>query len=206
MNKGFSGLPSSVRYITACLLLAALATGCSTGPQVRSAVAPEINVESDFQTFSFFPELSTDRAGLHTILSRQLVASTRREMEVRGFSYVDNPAEADLLINFHTDVAEQFRVRGTTQHWHGNTFWNHRRGFYDPWPGHRRWPTHSTVSVDQYSEGSLNIDVVDADTNMLVWEGVATKRLTQRTLNDLGPAIDNAVHLMFQRFPVPAKL
>jgi hypothetical protein len=35
---------------------------------------------------------------------------------------------------------------------------------------------------------------------------VATKRLTQRTLNDLGPALDDAVHQVFQRFPVPAQL
>ena len=189
-----------------CLLAIFLATGCASGPQVRYAVAPDVNLDSDFQTFSFFSELSTDRAGFHTIVSRQLVTSTRREMEVRGFSFVENPAEADLLINFHTDVAEQFRVRSTPTHWHGSSFWSHRRGFYDPWPGHRGWPSHSTLEVDQFAEGSLSVDIVAAGTNMLVWEGVASQRLTQRTLNELGPALDNAVHEIFQRFPVPPRL
>jgi len=189
-----------------CLLLVALTTGCATGPEVRSATAPGVNLASDFQTFSFLSELSTDRSGFHTIVSRQLVTSTRREMEVRGFTFVDNSAEADLLINFHTDVAEQFRVRSTPTHWHGNSFWDHRRGFYDPWPGHRGWPTHSTLEVDQFSEGSLSVDVISRANNMLVWEGVASKRLTQRTLTDLGPALDNAVHELFRRFPVPAQL
>lgn len=191
--------------MAACLLLAALATGCATGPQVRSASAPGVDLGGDFRTFSFFPELSTDRAGFHTIVSRQLVFSTRREMEVRGFTFVENPAQADLLINFYTDVNEQFRVRSTAQHWHGPNYWHHRRGFYDPWRGHRHWPSHSTVEVEQFSEGTLSIDVVDRARNMLVWEGVATKRLTQRTLNDLGPALDDAVHQVFGRFPVPAK-
>ena len=50
------------------------------------------------------------------------------------------------------------------------------------------------------------MDVVDVVTNMLVWEGAATKSLTQRTLNDLGPAIDDDMHQMFARFPVPAQL
>lgn len=196
------------RYLAtaACLLLALIVTGCASGPQVRYAVAPGVEMGSDFRTFSFFPELSTDRAGFHTIVSRQLVSSTRREMEVRGFQYVENPAEADLLINFHTDVSEQFRVRSTPTYWHGSSFWNHRRGFYDPWVGHRHWPVHSTIDVDQFTEGSLSIDMVASDRNMLVWEGVASQRLTQRTLNELGPALDNAVHQVFQRFPVPARL
>jgi hypothetical protein len=127
-------------------------------------------------------------------------------MEVRGFTFVDNPVEADLLINFHTDVIDQFRVRRTTQHWHGSSFWNYRRGFYEPWPGHRHWPSHSIVEFEQISEGSLSVDVVARGSNMIVWEGVANKRLTQRTLNELGPALDNAVHQMFKRFPVPPRL
>lgn len=190
----------------ACLFVVVLATGCAGGPQVRSATAPGVGMDSDFQTFSFFSELSTDRAGFHTIVSRQLIASTRREMEVRGFAFAENSADADLLINFHTDVAEQFRVRSTPTHWHGSSFWSHRRGFYDPWPGHRGWPSHSTLEVDQFAEGSLSVDIVAAGTNMLVWEGVASKRLTQRTLNELGPALDRAVHEIFQRFPVSPRL
>ena len=198
----------STRNLTAlaCVLVLVLTTGCAGGPQVRSAVAPGVDLDADFQSFGFFPELSTDRAGFHTIVSRQLVASTRREMEVRGFTFTENPAEADLLINFHTDVAEQFRVRSTPTYWHGSTFWSHRRGFYDPWPGHRSWPSHSTLEVDQFSEGSLSVDIVAAGTNVLVWEGGASQRLTQRTLNELGPALDNAVHEIFQRFPVPPRL
>lgn len=187
----------------ACLLAAIFLAGCATGPQLRTAAAPGVDLGA-YRTFSFFPQLSTDRAGFHTLVSRQLVFSTRREMEVRGFTFVEDPTEADLLINFYTDVAEQFRVRSTMQHWHGPSYWHHRRGFYDPWRGHRHWPTHTSVDVQQFTEGTLSVDLVDSARNMLVWEGVATKRITQRTLNDLGPALDDAVHRMFERFPIPA--
>jgi len=204
MNIRVSGFPPSLMAVAACVLLAIVATGCSTGPQIRSATAPGADLGNDFRTFGFFPELSTDRAGLHTIVSRELVSATRREMEVRGFTFVENSAKADLLINFHTDVSDQFRVRSTPHYWHGSSFWNHRRGFYDPWFGHHRWPSHSAVELQQFSQGALSVDIVDTASNMLVWEGVATTRLTQRTLNDLGPALDDAVHRMFKRFPVPA--
>src|SRR6056297_606847 len=143
MNIRVSGFPPSLMAVAACVLLAIVATGCSTGPQIRSATAPGADLGNDFRTFGFFPELSTDRAGLHTIVSRELVSATRREMEVRGFTFVENSAKADLLINFHTDVSDQFRVRSTPHYWHGSSFWNHRRGFYDPWFGHHRWPSHS---------------------------------------------------------------
>lgn len=185
------------------LLLASALSGCAVSPQIRTDAAPGVNFGT-FQTFSFFTPLSTDRAGFHSLVSQQLMFSARREMEVRGFRFVEDPAQADLLINFHAHVAEQVRVRTVPDPWVGSSYWHHRRGFYDPWRGHSRWPTHNRVDVDQFSEGRLSVDIIDRRQNMLVWEAVASKRLTQRTLNDLGPAMDDAVHEMFARFPLPA--
>jgi hypothetical protein len=62
------------------------------------------------------------------------------------------------------------------------------------------------VEVTQETRGVLSIDVVDARSKLLVWEGVANQRLTQRTLNDLGPALDSAVHDLLARFPVEPSL
>lgn len=191
--------------LAACLLLATLLAGCATTPQVRSASAPGVDLAA-FRTFSFYPDLSTNRAGFHTLVSQQLMFSTRRELEVRGFTFVDDPAEADLLVNFYVDLAQEFRVRSTPSHWHGPTYWQHRRGFYDPWRGHRRWPMHSTVEVQTLTDGILSVDLVDRSRNALVWEGVASRRVNERTLNDLGPALDDAVHRLFGQFPAPAIL
>jgi hypothetical protein len=149
--------------------------------------------------------LSTDRAGYHSLISQQLMFSTRRELEVRGLEFVADPAEADLLVNFYAQVAEQLRVRSTPDPWTGPSYWNHRLGRYEPWRGHTRWPSHSRVTVDQVSEGRLNVDLVDRRQNALVWEGLATQRLNQRTMNDLGPALDSAVHEMFGEFPIDPK-
>lgn len=192
---------SSMRALLGVLLVSLLLAGCATGPQIRSSAAPGVDFGA-FRTFSFYAELGTDRAGYHSLVSQQLMFSARREMEVRGFEFVPDPAEADLLINFHGQLAEQVRVRTTPDPWMNQSYWNHRRGFYQPWPGHRSWPSHSNVSVDQFTEGQVNVDVVQASRQMLVWEGVASRRVTQRTLSDVGPALDGAVHQMFQTFPV----
>jgi hypothetical protein len=187
------------------LFAALVLASCATTPNVRSNAAPGVDFAS-YRTFSFISPLSTDRAGFHTLVSQQVVYSARRELEVRGFEFVANPDQADMLVNVHTHVAEQLRVRTTPDPWVGTSYWNHRRGWYQPWPGHTRWPSHSRVDVDQFSEGRLNVDLIDRSRNMLVWEGVATKRLTQRTMNDLGPAIDGAIHEVFTQFPVQPRL
>ena len=187
------------------LFAALVLAGCATGPNVRTSAAPSIDFAS-YRTFGFVSPLSTDRAGFHTLVSQQVMTSARRELEVRGLEFQPNPDQADLLVNVHTHVAEQLRVRTTPDPWVGRSYWNHRNGRYQPWPGHTRWPAPSRVDVDQFSEGRLSVDLIDRTSNMLVWEGVATKRLTQRTMNDLGPAIDGAIHDVFAQLPLAPKL
>lgn len=178
--------------------------GCTSGPQVRSSSAPGWDF-SEARTFSFVPEPSTNRAGYHTIITMQLMFSSRREMELRGFEFVADPAEADLLVNFHTQLDERIRVRNVPDPWAHRGFWDHRTGWYHPWPAHSAWPRSTRVEVDQTTEGMLNIDLIHAGTNMLVWEGVATQQVTARTLSDIGPSLDTAVHAVFQQFPVAVR-
>jgi hypothetical protein len=189
--------------VRVCMLFAVLlVAGCgAAGPQIRSNAAPGVDFGA-FKTFSFYAELGTDRAGYNSLVSQQLMFSARREMELRGFRFVADPAEADLLINFHAHLSEQIRVRSTPDPWINQSYWNHRRGFYQPWPGHRSWPSHSTVEVDQVTEGRVSVDVVQASRQMLVWEGIASQRVTQRTLRDVGPALDGAIYQIFQSFPM----
>ncbi len=196
-NAGWSRMPL-VRVMT--LVAAVALAGCATGPTVRTDTAPDADF-SKFRSFSFLSPLSTDRAGFHSLVSQQLMFSTRRELEVRGLEFVDDPAQADVLVNFHAHVAEQLRVRSVPDPWVGPTYWNHRRGRYDPWRGHTRWPG-TQFEVDQFSEGRLSVDLIDRRQNMLLWEGVASQRLTQRTMNDLGPALDDAIHALFRDFPL----
>lgn len=190
---------------TLLMTVAVLLSACASAPQIRTSSADGIDFGT-FRTFSFYDNLSTDRAGYHTLISQQLMATTRREMEVRGLQFVADPAQADLLINFYADVATEFRVRNTGPTWAGPTYWDHRRGRYDPWRGHRGWPRHSSIEVQETTRGMLSVDVVDARRNLLIWEGLASQRLTQRTLNDLGPALDAATHHIFSQFPVSPRL
>jgi hypothetical protein len=55
--------------------------------------------------------------------------------------------------------------------------------------------------VDTYSEGTLNIDVIDAARKQMIWEGVAVGRVTEKTMENLKPEIDQAVAAIFAKYP-----
>ena len=79
-------------------------------------------------------------------------------------------------------------------------YYGWRDPFYDPWYGYggMAYETH----IDQYTEGTLNIDVVDSNTNKLVWEGSIVGRVTDSDIRNLEQTIDEAVAAIMDNFPV----
>ena len=56
----------------------------------------------------------------------------------------------------------------------------------------------------QYTEGTLNIDVVDARKKQLVWEGVAVGTVGRVKPEQRGERIDAAVAAIFAAYPYRA--
>ena len=66
------------------------------------------------------------------------------------------------------------------------------------------WPMYvDQTTVTPYTEGTLNIDVVDASRKQLVWEGLVTSSVTQKTLDNVQPSLDAAVAAAFAKYPLP---
>ena len=185
------------------VLLLALAFGalggCATPPRVEVRQY-EMTDFSRFQTFGFLEPLGTDRQGYQTIVSQTLRQAATREMLARGLRY--DPQAPQLLINFGADLNDRMRVntatRPTSPGMHRSPF-NHRGGFYSPWPMYTQ-----TTTVTQYQEGAIRIDLVDAERRQLVWESVVSSRVTNSVRNDVAAALDEAVTLAFARLPASA--
>lgn len=168
---------------------------CASGPTIRSNMDPSVDFNS-FRTFNFFVPLGTDREGYQSLISQQLVTATERELVARGLRRTyDNP---ELLINFSADLDQRLRIRQSPAPASGGLH-RHRRGFYST------WPTYQQTEIRQYTKGTIGIDVVDASRMQLVWEGFALGRVTQQTMDNIGPALDGAVVEIFREFPLPAK-
>lgn len=185
----------------AALLLAP--GGCVTGPNVRV----DFDRSTDFaqyKTFGFSSPLGTDRGGYQSIVSQHLKIATQREMEARGMR-LDTIAP-QLLVNFNADLNEKMRVTtmpaptiglGVGM---GGGYYGYRAGMYSAWPLYR-----DETTVMPYTEGTLNIDLVDAARKQLVWEGVVTDSVTQKTLDNVQATINAAVASAFAKYPIPAK-
>jgi hypothetical protein len=182
--------------LLACSLLGLLlVTGCASGPTVRSNSDPSVDFSS-FRTFGFFDPLATDREGFQSLISQQLVTSAERELVARGLQRTDtNP---DLLINFSANLDQRLQVRQSPSA-PASSMNRHRRGFYNT------WPTYQQTEIRQYTQGTLGIDVVDAARRQLVWEGFALGRVTQRTTENIGPVLNDAVVEIFRDFPLPPR-
>ena len=71
-------IASLVLMKTAVVIL--LFTGCTSAPDVRVDQQPAANL-SQYKTFSFYDQLSTDRSTYTSIMSSRLKQSTRDELE-----------------------------------------------------------------------------------------------------------------------------
>lgn len=186
---------NAILKLTAALIASAALVGCATGPKIHTVQAPGVDL-STYQTFAFVDPLGTDRAGYASLISQQLKFSSSRELELRGMTFVDDVTEADLLINFYADLDERIRTRTVQDPFYGPGFYDYRYGYYSP------WPTYSTrTEVESYSEGTLIIDLIDAASNEMVWEGVARNTVTSKTRREAAKHIDAAVARLFSNFP-----
>lgn len=180
----------SYRVFSAVLIIASM-SACSSGPRIITNSDPAADW-SQFRTFGFFQPLGTDRGSVRSLTSNQLMESATREMENAGFTRSDsNP---DLLVNFVISTRETLQSRPST-----SASMHHGRGRYGTWSG---WSmSGSTTEVVQRTEGTLGVDIVDRARNQLVWEGAATKRITQSTLENQAEVLDAAIAEIFARFP-----
>ena len=178
-----------------CSLVAfAALVGCVSAPETRADYDQTVDF-AQYRSFGFFDKVGTDEADYESLVTRQLKASTRRELEARGYRYTETTP--DLLVNFNASVTQQTRVRHMPFYGGYYGYGYGYPGYYGAWAGYEPY-------VDQYEEGTLSIDIVDARRKQLVWEGVTVGRITDKAKKNRATAIDVAVQDMFTQFPFRA--
>lgn len=177
------------------MALALCIAACASGPKVRVDADPSANLSS-YKTFAFFEELATDKSQYSTMITSRLKDATRRELKRRGYEEVEqNPT---LLVNFNTNVENRTEVQSSPSASAG--FYGYRGGAYGAWGGYP-----ADIYTTHYQEGTLVIDVVDAEKKQLVWQAVAQGRLSKKAIENPAASIDALIAEMFEKYPVPAR-
>ncbi len=169
------------------ILVLLVVAGCSTGPTIRSHVDPSTDV-SRYRTFGFYDAAVTGQSGYATFLSTYIQNAVGEQMRLRGYLPSENP---ELLINFHLQTADKVRVDSTP----APAYYGWRRGY--GWGSGMAYETE----VSTYTQGTLNIDVVDRQQNRLLWEGVAVGRIRQKAVDNPEPVVNAVVAKIFEKYP-----
>lgn len=171
--------------------------GCASGPDIRTDYDPNVDF-AQYKTYNFFDPLGIDNPGYSTIYSAIFKSAISREMEARGYTMSDDP---DLLMNVSARLKDKTKVR-TYSDPAPYGYYGYRRGYYGTWGG---YGYNTTTHVDQYTEGTVNVDMVDARAKQMVWEGVAVGRLKEdRSNEEVTQGINSGVATMFEGYPFRA--
>jgi hypothetical protein len=169
---------------------AALLVACASKPTIRSNVDPAANFQA-YRSFAFFDEATGSKTAYDSFANQYIKSAVVREMQARGLQQAQSP---DLLVNIHVQTKDKVRVSETPTGAYYGGYYGYRGGMYG-------WGTGVSTTVDNYTEGTLNIDIIDRATSKLVWEGIAVGRISDKARENPQPAIDAVVKQVFERYP-----
>ena len=192
------GAEGSKLMMRVCRVLAVVLMlfGCASAPEVSTDVAPGVDL-SAFRSFGFEKRLAEDADGFASLTSQRLKAAVTREMEKRGYVLVED--DPDLLVNVSTGLHNRSRIVPGPAPF---APWGVRRGIYGPGPW--GWPGGAWDRVETFSEGTVNIDLIDRSQRQMVWQGIAISETADRFGRVAPEQLDASVAAVFERFPFRA--
>lgn len=147
-----------------------------------------------YKTFAWMPR--TNYGTLNPLVVQRARDSIRSVLGNRGFKFVDEPADADFVVDFTIGAHQRTDIRSYPVPYADPVLWT-RHG----WWGYRYWGDQ--VDVRQYREGVLSIDVFDGKTRRPVWHGWAKKELSSEDIAHSEGSIHTAVVAVLEKFPPP---
>ena len=175
-----------------------LLTACASKPTIQTDYDHTIDF-SQYRTYAFFNPMGIENPNYSSIYGSIFRSAISREMESRGYTKSDNP---DLLINVSGRLQDKTRVTTTSDPYMSGGYYGYRRGRYGAWGG---YGYGTTTHVSNYTEGTVNVDMVDRAQKRMVWEGVAVGRVQENRTNEETRANINAgIKEMFAGYPFRA--
>jgi len=155
-----------MKNLTLCALAALLIAGCGSG----ISVTHDHDSSADFTALKSFAWLqmpanavgstkaAIERNGL---LDKRIKTAVNSQLQAQGYEM--DEANPDFVLMYHTGVDDKIDV----------TDWGYGYGYASPYWGGRN------VSVYQYKQGTLILDIIRSSDKQLIWRGQA-----QATLNE----------------------
>lgn len=176
-----------------CLLISTM-TGCAT-VNYGADYGEQASFDS-YQSFAWIADgsmnLGDDEQLLISHVARKIIVESIEEgLTGKGFNYMEDSANADFLVAY--SIGMRGKIVATSK----------RRSFRGPSSLHRpeRYFNKTKIKLITYTEGTLGIDMFDRETKQRIWQGWASKSVTNAFLNNPLPIDKKAIAAIIQRFP-----
>jgi len=191
--------PVQPRRVVACLAGMALLLGAACASPIKTA--HDSDPEADFSRYKSYAWIkdgpligpsvgaASPSSYVSPIDDQRIRAGVEGELAAKGYSKAASREAADLVVSYAIGTEEKTRVRQNPG----------RSSVYYPGYGYGGWYGGSTVSVQQYTEGTLAIEFWDRRSKQAVWVGWASKRLSKS--DDSHETIGKAVTMTLEPFP-----
>lgn len=179
--------PTTLLSALALLLLA----GCTASP-----IKPDVdfNAKYDFSkthTVSFYTgsgEVSGDNPLQISDIQRDRINEALIvALKAKGLSFVDDPSQADLLLSWHLGTQFKTNVRSYPSAGYGGAIGYGRYGGYNRYSMYNCWSCMgggSEISVQDYTEGTFIVDMIDPTEKVSVWRGIVQSKLKGEQARD----------------------
>lgn len=176
---------------------AMLLAACASKPTIESDYDQTIDF-SKYKTYGFYNPMGIENPNYSSIYGSIFRDAIGKEMSKRGYTQSDNP---DLLINVSGNMKDKTKVT-TTSSPYGGGYYGYRGGRYGAWGG---YGYGNSTHVSNYTEGTINVDMVDRELKRMVWEGVAVGRVNEKNTSEETRAnIYAGLQEMFSGYPFRA--
>ncbi|MGO3181558.1 MAG: DUF4136 domain-containing protein [Aequorivita sp.] len=168
------------------LLLLFVFASCST-VKVATDFDKEVNF-NQYNSFAFFRP-GIDKAQISDLDKKRILRAIDNELTAKGMSKSDKPS---LLVSIFTKERERVDV-------YNNNFgvgWG-----WSPW----YYGSYNTSNVSRSTEGTLYIDLIDAKTNNLVWQGMGNADLVTNSMDKKEERIREIVMKILAEYPPGSK-
>ena len=165
-------------FLTVILTL----TSCST-IRVAADYDKEVNFDS-YRSYAFYKP-GIDKAEISDLDKRRILRAIDVELSKKGLTKSEKP---DLLISIFTKEKQRVDIYNNNfgYGWYWNPYWY--GGYYG-------------TSMSRTPEGTLFIDIIDAKTNNLIWQGMGNADLVTNNIDKKEAKIKEIVSKIMEKYP-----
>jgi len=186
--------------IAATAVVLSLIAACSSNPAI-------IDYDKSFnfapyKTYAFISDRpmlrAPDSPPGSPLLEQRLMRIADADLQGKGFRKLDNPEDADFTVGFTVGARDKIKVNSYPEPY--RPYYGGYGGWGAPYYG-GGYGGGTNVDVQQYTEGTLAIDIYDVAEHKPVWHGVATKRITDKMRQNPEETVTEIVSEILMGFP-----